>query len=76
MHISSRTFTASGSKRTVLEVHLDRRSIRRLAHPYVEILPFPRLEKHYIVAIVKFSELVQLVEFSLCIKLCVLAAVR
>ena len=68
--------TTSGGKRAILEVHFDRRSIGRLAHPYIEVLPFPRLKKQYIVAIVEFRELVQLVEFGLCIKLCVLATVR
>ena len=75
MHVSFRT-DGRGSKRTVLEVHLDRRSIGRLAHPYIKILPFPRLKKHYVVAIVEFRELVQLVELGLCVKLCVLTTVR
>ena len=57
-------------------MHLDRRSVGRLAHPYVEVLAFPRLEKDYVVAIIEFRELIQLVEFGLGIKLCVLAAVR
>ena len=38
---------------TILEVHFDGRSVRRLAHPNVEILAFPRLEEEYIVAIVQ-----------------------
>ena len=74
--MSALVHTASGSKPTILEVHLDRRSIGRLAHPYIEVFSFPCLKKHYIVAIVEFRELVELVEFGLCIKLCVLAAVR
>ena len=74
--MSAFVHTASGNKPTILEVHLDRRSIGRLAYPDIEVLPFPRLKKHYVVAIVEFRELVQLVEFGLCIKLCVLAAVR
>ena len=74
--MSAFVHTASGGKRTILEVHLDRGSIGRLAHPYIEVLPFPRLKKHYVVAIVEFRELVQLVELGLCIKLCVLATMR
>ena len=74
--MSAFVHTASGSTRTVLEVHLDRRSIGRLAHPYIEVLSFPRLKKYYVVAIVEFRKLVELVQFGLCIKLCILAAVR
>jgi hypothetical protein len=47
--------------RTVLHVHLYGRSIGRLAHPEVQILSFSSLEEKYIVAIVQFCQLVQLV---------------
>lgn len=59
----------------VLDVHLDSRSVRCLAHPEVEILPLARLEEEDIVAVVQFGELVQLVEFGLGIELDVLAGV-
>lgn len=42
----------------VLEVELDGGTVRRLAHPDVEILAFARLEEEDIVAVVEISELV------------------
>lgn len=59
----------------VLDVHLDSRSVRRLAHPQVEILSLARLEEEDIVAVVQFGELVQLVEFGLGIELDIFAGV-
>jgi hypothetical protein len=47
---------------TILHVHLDRRSIGRLAHPKIEILSFSSLEEKYVVAVVEFGEFIQLVE--------------
>ena len=41
--------------RTIMEMHLDRRPIRRSTAPYIEILTLPGLEKKYIVAIVEFG---------------------
>lgn len=61
---------------TVLEMHLHSRSIRCFANPYVQILAFPGLEENHVVAIVEFSQLIELVKLRLCIKLCVFAAVR
>ena len=56
-------------------MHFDGRSVRRLAHPYVEIFAFPRLEEQYIIAIIQFRQLIELIELRLCIKLYVFAAV-
>lgn len=40
--------------RTILQMHLDSRPIRRLAHPDIKILSLPRLEEKHIVAVVEF----------------------
>lgn len=57
-------------------MHLNSRSIWRLAHPCVQIFALARLEEKNIVAVVEFSELVQLVELGLGVELCFLATVR
>ena len=67
--------TAYRKSRTILEVHFDGRSVRRLAHPYVEIFAFPRLEEQHIIAIVQLRQLIELIELRLCIKLHIFAAV-
>ena len=54
-------------------MHLYRRSIGRLAHPYVEIFPFPCFEKEDVIAIVELSQFIQLVELCFCIELCIFA---
>lgn len=46
---------------TVLHVHLNCRSVGRLAHPQVKILPLPGLEEKHIVAVIQLSKFVQLV---------------
>ena len=61
---------------TVLEMHLHSWSIRCFANPYVQILAFPGLEEKHIIAVVEFSQLIELVKLCLCIKLCIFAAVR
>ena len=61
---------------TVLHVHFDSRSVGRLGHPDIQILGLARLEKENIVAVVEFGQLVELIELSLGVELCVLAAVR
>ncbi len=57
-------------------MHFDSRSIGCFAGPYVKILPFSSLEKKYIVAVVEFRQLIQLVELRLGIQFCIFAAVR
>ena len=49
-------------KLTVLHVHLDSRSVGRLAHPQVQILSFPGLKEEYIVAVIELGQFVQLVK--------------
>jgi hypothetical protein len=59
-----------GGGRTILHVHLNCRPIRCLAHPKVEILSIlPCLEEDHIVAVIKFGELVQLVELRFRVEL-------
>jgi hypothetical protein len=48
---------------TILHMHFHCRPIRCLAHPQIQILAFPGLKEENIVAIIKFSELIQLVQF-------------
>jgi hypothetical protein len=60
---------------TVLDVHLDGRSVWRLAHPCVQIFAFPCLKEEHIVAIVEFGKLVELVQFCLGVEFCFFAAV-
>ena len=60
---------------TILQVHLDGRPIRRLAHPNVQVFPLARLEEEHIVAIVELGQLVQLVELGFRVKFGVFAAV-
>lgn len=60
---------------TVLKVELDGRSIGNLAEPDIKILSLPCLKKQDIVAVVKLGKLVQFVELSLGVELCVLSAV-
>ena len=59
----------------VLDMHLDGWAVRRLAHPQVKILSLACLEEENIVAVVKFGELVQLVEFGLGVEFDVFAGV-
>jgi len=66
----------SKQKLTILDMHLDGRPVRSLAHPEVQILAFAGLEKHDIVAVVQLCEFVELVEFCLCVEFRFLAAVR
>jgi hypothetical protein len=56
-------------------MHLDGRSIRRLAHPCIQVLAFAGLEEEHIIAVVEFGQFVELVEFCLGVQLCFLAAV-
>ena len=60
---------------TVLEVHLNSRPIRRLAHPNVEIFPLPRLEEHDIITVVELGQFVELVQLCLRVELRILATV-
>ena len=57
-------------------MHLDSRPVRGFTHPYIEIFALSRLEKEHIVAIIKFGKLIELIEFGLCVKLCIFAAMR
>jgi hypothetical protein len=57
-------------------MHLDRRAVRRFAHPCIQILAFSGLEEEDVVAVVEFSELVQLVELRLGVELRLFSAVR
>lgn len=59
---------------TILNVHLDCRAVWHLARPHIKILSFPRLEEENIVAVVQFSQLVQLIQLRFRVKLGVLAA--
>lgn len=56
-------------------MHLDARPVRCFAHPHVEVLPFPRLEKENVVAVVQIRDLVQVVKLRLRIQLCVFTTV-
>jgi hypothetical protein len=60
---------------TVLGVELDCRAVGHLAEPHVQILPFPRLEEHDVVAVVEFGQLVELVQLGLGVELDVFPAV-
>ncbi len=60
---------------TILKMHLDSRSIRRFAHPYVEIFALPRLKEQNVIAIVQLGKFVELVELCLCVQLRVFATV-
>ena len=55
----------TGAKLTILDMHLDSRAIGNFAQPNVEVLSFPGLEEKNIVAVVEFSELVQLAQVGL-----------
>lgn len=55
-------------------MHFDSRPIRGFTHPYVEIFALSRLEKEHIVAIVKFSKLIELIKFRLGVKFCIFPA--
>ncbi len=57
-------------------MHLDRGSVGRLAHPYVEVLPLSGFEEHDIVAVVKLGKLVELVQLRFRVEFDVLAAMR
>lgn len=61
---------------TVLEMHLDCWAVGDLAHPYVEIFAFARLEEEDVVAVVQVGELAELVELGFGVELGVLFAVR
>ena len=56
-------------------MHLHRRSIRRFAHPYVKIFPFPGFEEEDVVAVVEFGQFIELVELCLSIELGIFPAV-
>lgn len=45
----------------ILEMHLDGWAIGCFAHPYVEIFAFAGFEEEYVIAIVEFGQLVELV---------------
>jgi hypothetical protein len=61
---------------TVLRIKLDRRPVRDLAEPHVQVLSFPRLEEEHVVAVVELGQLVELVQLGLGVELGVFAAVR
>ena len=61
---------------TILHVHFHCRPIRRLARPQIQILAFPSLKEEDVVAIIKFSELVQLVKFRFRIEFDILSTMR
>ena len=56
-------------------VELDCRPVGHLAEPHVQILSFPRLEEHHVVAVIELGELVELVELGLGVELDVFPAV-
>ena len=51
-------------------------TVWRFTHPDIEILAFPSLEEHDIVAIIEFRQLVELVKLRLGIKFSIFPAVR
>jgi len=51
-------------RNTILHVEFNSWSIRRFAHPQIKIFSLPSLKEEYIIAVVEFGELVQLVEFG------------
>ena len=57
-------------------MHLDGRSVGRFAHPDVEIFALARFEEQDVVAIIKFGELIELVQFAFGVKFSILTAVR
>lgn len=54
---------------TILDVHLDGRTIGHLARPQVQVLTLPRLEKEDIVAVVQLRQLVELVKLGFRVEL-------
>ena len=63
-------------KITVLKVHLDRRPIGRFAHPDIKIFAFSGFEKQHIIAVVQFSQLVQLIQLGFGVEFCIFATMR
>ena len=61
---------------TILYMHFYCRSIRSLAHPQIQVLAFPCLKEENILAIIKFSELVQLVQLRFRIEFDILPTMR
>ena len=49
------SFAQTVKNHTVLQMHLDGRSIGCFAHPYIEILALPRFEEEHVVAVVEFG---------------------
>ena len=59
-----------------MKVHLDCRPIWRFAHPDVKVFAFSGFEEEHVVAIIKFSKLVELIELGFGVEFCIFAAVR
>jgi hypothetical protein len=65
-----------GGRHTILKVELDSGTIRRFAHPHVEIPPFSCFEEQDIIAVIQVGKLIQLKQLGFRVEFRFFATVR